>query len=1027
MRGLRKNALLQVLLVVACCAIATPAKTQYFGQNKVRYDNFDFKILETEHFEIYFYPEEEQSAAEVGRMAERWYRRIAGVLDHELKNTQPLILYASHPQFEQTNAVSGLLSESTGGVTEAFKRRIVLPFGGPLSATDHVLGHELVHAFQYDIGGIGGGGGLARTGLLQLPLWFVEGMAEYLSIGPIDAHTAMWLRDASRNKKLPNISQLADPRYFPYRYGHGFLAYIAGRYGDDKIGQLLKGAVKRGDIRRTIRKVVGMDADSLAMQWHQAVHEAYDPLLESTRDAKDYGRLIIDKKRGGQYNIAPALSPDGTKLIFFSEKDLFAINLFLADAQTGRIEHTIIRAERDPHLESLQFINSGGAWDHEGKRVAFATVVQGRPALGFLDIERRKIVRKIRFEELGEILNPTWSPDGRRIAFSAVAGGFTDIFIYAIDTAELRRMTDDPFTDIQPAWSPEGEHIAFATDRFTGDLETINSGRLELAILDPASGLIEQQPAFLQGKQVNPTWSADGRSLYFLSDRSGITNVYRMDMEDGRVFQLTDLYTGVSGITALSPALSSAANADRIAFCSYEKGGYNIYTVDAADVLAGVPISQTDVATAARDRPQSPAWLPPAQRVSRDVLTAIEDPTIGLPKTTQQRVKKYRSRFSLDFIGQPTLAAGADRFGVALGGGASLFWSDMLGDQSLVTGLQVQSNGTFTDVGAAIGYSNYRNRWAWGATLQQIPYSFSEFTAGFGTVDSTDAYIEQVRQVRQTIRSASVYTAYPLSRASRAEFNGGYQNITFDDRLETLAQDVATGAILIDETVDLPAPSALNLFVGSVAFVYDFSVYGATTPIVGERYRLELSPVLGSLDYLAVLGDYRRYFLPLRPFTIALRGLHYGRYGGDGESDRLASLFVGYQSLLRGYDSNSFSASECVSPDGVGCPTFEQLFGSRLAIANAELRFPLLGLLRLGGGYYGFLPLETAFFFDAGVAWTSDDEASFLGGDRDIVKSFGIALRLGLSRYLVLELDFVNPLDRPKKDWFWQFSLSPGF
>ncbi len=104
-------------------------------------------------------------------MAERWYNRFARIFNHDLKGKQPLIMYASHPQFEQTTVLSELITEGTGGVTESFKRRIILPFGATLEDTDHVIGHELVHAFQYDMAAGGGqrynpqtmGGGLERT------------------------------------------------------------------------------------------------------------------------------------------------------------------------------------------------------------------------------------------------------------------------------------------------------------------------------------------------------------------------------------------------------------------------------------------------------------------------------------------------------------------------------------------------------------------------------------------------------------------------------------------------------------------------------------------------------------------------------------------------------------------------------------------------------------------------------------------------------------------------------------------------
>src|SRR5215204_51635 len=143
---------LALVITLLVTLTATPAAAQqYFGGNKVQYRTFTFEVLRTEHFDIYFYEEEREAAAIAARMAERWRARLGRALSHDLTGRQPLILYAAHPHFEQTNAIGGEIGESTGGVTELLRRRIILPLGGPLADTDHVIGHELVHAYQFDI------------------------------------------------------------------------------------------------------------------------------------------------------------------------------------------------------------------------------------------------------------------------------------------------------------------------------------------------------------------------------------------------------------------------------------------------------------------------------------------------------------------------------------------------------------------------------------------------------------------------------------------------------------------------------------------------------------------------------------------------------------------------------------------------------------------------------------------------------------------------------------------------------------
>jgi len=251
-------------MLLFCMAIlpSSPAAAQYFGQNKVQYRSFDFQVLKTEHFDVYFYTREQQGAELAARMAERWYSRLRQVLGHELRDRQPLILYASHVDFEQTNVISGVLGEGTGGVTESLQRRIVLPLAGPLAESDHVIGHELTHAFQFDMTSFSETQhGVA--GANRLPLWFVEGMAEYLSIGARDPNTTMWLRDAVAREHLPTIKDLDKPEYFPYRWGQAFWAYVAGRFGDNVIAQLLTIAPAIG-IDQAIEQVLGVNTDQLS-------------------------------------------------------------------------------------------------------------------------------------------------------------------------------------------------------------------------------------------------------------------------------------------------------------------------------------------------------------------------------------------------------------------------------------------------------------------------------------------------------------------------------------------------------------------------------------------------------------------------------------------------------------------------------------------------------------------------------------------------------------------------------------------
>jgi hypothetical protein len=1024
-----RTRLATVLTVLLLAAAALPARAQYFGQNKVRYESPRFQVLKTAHFDIYY--EEDQSALieDVGAMAERWYDRLSRVLDHQLSRRQPLLLYSSHPGFEQTNAIPGELGESVGGVTESFKRRIVMPLAGSIAETDHVLGHELVHAFQYDLSGAGRAGGLVSGGIERLPLWFVEGMAEYLSVGAEDPHTAMWMRDALASKKLPNYGRLSDPRYFPYRFGQALFAFVAARHGESAVARMLKGAAGSGDPSTAFRGVLATSPDSLIDEWHAAIRDWGDTILAVTQaPAKQGTPVVVEKREMGRLNLAPAISPDGRKLVFLSERGRFSIEMYVADAVTGRIERQITKTVVDPHFQSLQFIASSGDWAPDNRRFAFTAVSRGRPLLSILDTGTGRTVREHRFDDLGEVLTPSWSPDGSRIVFSALARGVTDLWIVDVASGERRRLTNDRHADLQPAWSPDGKTIAFVTDRFAagsggatgtnGDSTATGPGFVPgrddyaLALIEVAGGAIRRVPGFAAAKHVDPHWSADGGSLFFVSDRGGISDLYRVALPGGELRQLTRLNTGVSGITALSPAVTVARDAERLIFSAYEKGSYNLYRLEGAAALAGAELSP-----AAGPRA---GVLPPADDETISRREALHAPTSPpRPERASYERSPYRARLSLDNVTQASLGVGGGSTGTRLSGGAVFLWSDMLGDHNLVTALQfLNAGGNFlNNTGALAAYTNLKSRWNWGVELSQIPYIVSTFTEEFGTINGS---IPAVRQIEtrywQIDRSLLGQVFYPFSRFRRVELTGGLRNIAFAQEQQTRIVDV-NGAVYLDSTAKQPSDPSLNLATAGAAMVFDNSVFGGTSPVLGRRYRVSVEPVFGTLNFTEVLGDIRQYVSLRRPLTLAGRVLHFGRYGGDGEDGRLTPLFVGYPSLVRGYDIGSFTSEQ---------PIFDELLGSKLAVANLELRLPLLGTLGVIPSP-AVPPLELAAFFDAGSAWTGNLRPSFLGGDARTVTSHGLAMRLNLFGFAIGEVDFVHPNDRTDKSWYWLFSIQPGF
>src|SRR5262249_45394198 len=217
------------------------------------------------------------------------------------------------------------------------------------------LGHELVHAFQRDI--------LRQTGrpLATLPLWFVEGMAEYLSIGDLDSNTLMWLRDAVAQDRLPRIDELDNPRWFPYRYGQALWWFLADRYGPKVIRTALKWAGSGGALKR-LTAATGTTISTLSQQWHEAIRERIAVMPTGPCCETNSRTVIAPGKNGGRLNVAPALSPDGRYLVFLSERDQFSVDVYLADASSGNVIRRLLNTAVDSHFDSIQFIDSSGSW-----------------------------------------------------------------------------------------------------------------------------------------------------------------------------------------------------------------------------------------------------------------------------------------------------------------------------------------------------------------------------------------------------------------------------------------------------------------------------------------------------------------------------------------------------------------------------------------------------------------------------------------------------------------------------------------
>jgi Tol biopolymer transport system component len=1025
-------------MMLASSLVAPAALAQgYFGQNQVQYDRFDWQVKATEHFLVYYYPEERQAAHDAARMAERAYARLSRILDHQFREKKPIMLFASRTDFGQNN-VTGDLGEGTGGVTEALRHRMLLNFTGDYRSFEHVLTHEMVHAFQYDIFARGrAGAGLQNLAQNFPPLWFAEGMAEYLSLGPSGTWTNTWMRDAALHGKLPTVKQMTDhpERYFPYRFGHAFWTYVGEKWGDDVIGQIMN-ALPTVGVERAFKRELGVSLEDLGEEWKESLQTGHLPQVANLERPRRFAQPLLTKRRsGGEIFLAPALSSDGKLIAFlsngrFSRGEVF-IDLWLGDAETGRRIKRLVKSTFDPSFEELRLLYSQSAFSPDGKFLAFTAQTKGHDVLYLLDVRTRKTAKDFKLPLEG-ITSPSWSPDGKRLVFSGNRGGITDIFVVDVDGNNFRQLTDDVFGDAQPQWSPDGRTIAFATDRGSdARVELLQFPPWRIATVDVETQRVDVLPN-QRGLNTNPQWAPDGKSIAFVSDRTGIANVFLYDVEAREHYQLTNVVGAVAAITEYSPSISWARGADRLAFTYYENGEHTIWQVSNPRSLRRNPYREPATTVVAGGNVGDTSRVLVEDTIPRRVTIAalLDSADLALPDTTKFTDTKYRIRFQPDYVARPSVGYAPDAYGRNVFGGTTIILSDMLGNHRLAISGEI--NGRLSEAQTYLGYTNVGRRLQSSGGFFQFPYYFLSNDSLHNTDDPLTK-VEKQEITTYIARQLFASTSYPLNRFSRFEIGGGLNNI---GRRRIFIQRYVFDLRAVSEfTFDSTRTDAsLNYAEAHIAYVSDNTLFGFTGPIFGRRYRLQITPVMGGLNWVEYLADYRRYdAIFFNYLTVATRAYASVSIGPD---ETQFMKYIARPDFVRGYDRNNLLFLSCplVGASSVNCSAV-QLLGSRVAVANAELRFPLIRRVELGLLPVALPPLEGLFFYDVGMAWSSD-KAVYLGRpagydpnkQRYPLRSYGFGLRLNFFNYAILRWDYAVPLDQVGgRRGFWTWSLWPSF
>lgn len=999
-----------------------------FGQNKVQYKNFTWYYIQTDHFDVYFSQEGSSLAEFTAHAAEAALASIQSSFKYKINNRISLLVYNSTNDFQETNVTDEYLTEGIEGFTELFKNRVVVQFMGSYKKFRHLIHHELTHAVMNDLFFGGSAQNIISNNIqLNLPLWFNEGMAEYQALG-WDIETDMFIRDAAISEYLPDINRLDG--YFAYRGGQAVFYYIASKYGKEKIGELISKVKGSGNFETGFKESIGLTTEELNTKWKKDIKQKYWPDVAIRKEPEDFSKKLTDhKKDGGFYNTSPAISPQGDKIAFLTNRNFF-FDLYLMSALDGKIIKRLVKGSRSSDFEELNIVTPGISWSPDGKKIALSAKSSGYDVIYIIDVESEDN-EVLPLKMLG-IRSVSWSPDGKLIAFIGHNSSQSDVYTYNFETKSVNNLTNDIFTDADPAWSSDSKLIYFVSDRkdqlsiqpdtfkiykndlTQSDIYNININTLKISRVTNLPGSDKSSPVI----------SYNGNDLLFISDANGINNIYHKRLGDKNDSTIAPITNSISGLFQLSLSKDSK----KMAFTSMHESAFDIFVMnnpfevklDSGTLSNTLYINslkkqktetvEKKVETAPIDSVKQPnnfqiytgAVVDSSKKFGDSAHVNLSNYIFGsdnnkffkdikedttkfkltdnLDKKGDFVVHKYKVTFSPDIIyanaGYSTL--------YGLEGTTVLSFSDMLGNHRLVGVTSLQIDLKNSDYGLAYYY---------------LPNRLDIGIEGFHTarfVYLSNGYNADLFRFRNY--GAIVSASYPLSKFYRFDAGLSYLNISKDD--------------LSDASV----PSdKVHYIIPSVSFIHDNILWGYTAPIEGTRYRFDAmgNPGLTGKNYsfYSLLADYRTYFRFFYDYSFAFRvsggasnGKNAQRFYIGGIENWINRKFATVDVPLT--NASDFAFLTAALP--LRGYDYAQKIGTRFALLNMELRFPFIRYLVTGGLPLFFSNILGNVFVDMGTAWTKDKQLQlFTRNDdgkiisKDMLMGTGVGARVFFLYFLV--------------------------
>lgn len=553
-----------------------------FGKITKQFNSFDWQTMQSRNFDIYFHNGGDTLARYASVMLEEFLVPLQRTMSYYINQKIAVILYNTPHEYNQTNAMTVLLPRGAGGVVELSKNKIIVPFEGSFADFRISLRHKLVHAFLNEMLF----GGLIKTNVstgvkVDLPMWLVEGVAEYFAYGGLTVETDTYLRERLLSEKHYSPSMLKGLEL--HKLGHAFFSYLATKSSIGKIGEIFGRLRTTGSVESAFKGAFGMGSEHLWSLWWKEMQQSVRQSKFPGENLSNSGKPLFDVKEELPQLYFPLYSPNGDKVVYYrlegdNEAHLYLINLTEKEkiskrgAPTQVISKPVVsvRLSNAEHIANLgAILNFEGyatikqrmSWNYNGSQLAVISSTARRDEIKIFD-ENGKFIQSYSPGFTSIIHCVAWSPDAKFIAFSATDAANTNIYLLDIATKKIVKITDDIFYETGLVWSNDSKMLFFTSDRgnhyfwknvqkgfslwsFEGNTNDIYS----ITLTNKVIKRITNEPLT---KKHSIVCSPDNTSLFYISDKSGMNNVFQVTIDSKENAPKTNVNTTITAISATS-------------------------------------------------------------------------------------------------------------------------------------------------------------------------------------------------------------------------------------------------------------------------------------------------------------------------------------------------------------------------------------------------------------------------------------------------------------------------------------------